>query len=86
MFKEHVGYLKLAQRFRENVEHQRYFPILEHLESVALKHHDSLPSSFSISNLENLDVNDVEFVLSKLYPSKKFSCTKVGAAIFCINS
>ena len=85
MSKENVGYLKIAQEFRENVKYQKYFPILEHLELVALKNHNTLPSSFSISNLENLEVDDVSFVLSKLYPYKKYYCNKVGSTIFCIN-
>lgn len=79
-----TGFLKLSQKFRENVENGKYFPVLDKLNEIASRNHDNLPYSFSIKKAYNLTREDVDFVLFKLYPERNYSCKMVNDDIFCI--
>ena len=79
-----VGYLKLAQEFRKDLRNKKYLPILNCLDRVASDNKNNLPSTFSISGLDEFSAEDVKFVLLKLYPFKNYCCTKKDSTIFCI--
>ena len=81
-----IGFLKLSQKFRENSENEKYFPILDKLDKIASKHHDKLPYSFSLERTCNITYEDVFYVLSELYPEKNYSCKMVKNDIFCIRT
>ena len=81
-----TGFLKLSQKFRENVEYGRYFPILSKLDKIASKNHNNLPHSFILEQAYNFKIEDVIFVLSKIYPERIYACKKINDDIFCIRS
>jgi len=81
-----TGFLKLSQEFRENVENGKYFPVLDKLTEIASRNHNNLPYSFSIKKPYDLTLKDVDFVLSKLYPERNYSCNMANDDIFCIRT
>lgn len=80
---EKVGFLKRAQEFRSNVENGKYFPILDSMYKVASKYQNNLPFYFELEGLYNFSKEDVQFVLSKLYPDRKYSCELIRDKFFC---
>lgn len=80
---EKIGFLKRAQKFRSNVANGKYFPILDSMHKVASKYQNNLPSSFELEGLYNFSNEDVQFVLSELYPDRKYSCKLIRDKFFC---
>lgn len=78
-----TGFLKRAQKFRSNVANEDYFPILDSMHIVASKHHNNLPSNFELEKIYGFSSEDVEIVLSKLYPDRKYCCKLVRNQFFC---
>jgi len=81
------GFLKRSQEFRKNITYGKYFPILDCLYSVSTKHHNNLPTLFSLNNLYGFSEEDVAFTLSILYPERSYSCTFTSEdTIYCVSS
>ena len=81
-----TGFLKLSQKFRENVEHGKYFPILDKLDKIASKNHNNLPYSFILEKAYGFTSEDAIFILSKIYPERIYSCKNINDDIFCVRS
>lgn len=80
------GFLKQTSEFRSNVNNGQYLPILNSLLPIASMHHDNLPTFFSVDDVYSFSEKDVEYVLSQLYPNRKYSCQRVNSSIFCVRS
>lgn len=78
------GFLKLAQKFRSNVENGKYLPIVDSLYEISRKHQNNLPHSFSLDNLYSFSKEDIEYVLLKLYPYRNYTCKLINETFFCI--
>lgn len=81
------GFLKRSQKFREDVTKGKYFPILDSLYYVSAKHHNNLPTLFSLEKVYGFSAEDVEYTLSVLYPERSYSCNCLAnGTIYCISS
>lgn len=86
---KNLGFLKRSQKFREDASKEIYFPILDSLYPIAIKHHNNLPTLFSLSleDLYDFSPKEVAYTLSILYPERRYSCKTVGdSSIYCVNS
>lgn len=84
---QNLGFLKRSQKFLKNTENRKYSPILEQLYHLSTRHHNNLPTLFSLTLIYNFSAKDVEFVLSILYPERNYSCNRINDhTIYCISS
>lgn len=81
MKKQNIGFLQRSQEFRKNAEDGKYFPILDCLYKI--RHQNDLPASFHLRNLYGFSDEDVEVVLSTLYPERIYACKRIKNDIFC---
>lgn len=81
-----IGFLKLYQEFRNDSSCKKeYLSILDKLSEIALKHKNTLPYSFEVEDFP-FDVKDLEEVLRKLYPNRRYSCHKTDQRVICVRS
>lgn len=84
---QNLGFLKRSQKFREDTKNGKYLPILEQLYQVSTKHHNNLPTLFSLTPIYGFSAKEVEFTLSLLYPERHYSCNRINDnTIYCISS
>lgn len=85
MMKQITGYLKRSQEFRSSVENEKYVFILNKLDDIASRYHNNLPSTFAIENLTDSSVPSVEYVLTGLYPDRKYYCKMLSNnTVYCV--
>ena len=78
------SFLKKSSIFRSDVGNGKYIPILDNLHHIASTHHNNLPTNFSIDNIFYFSEDDVKYVLSSLYPERRYCCSKVKNIVFCV--
>ena len=79
-----TGFLKRSQNFRNVTDNPTYLSILSSLTDVAHQNRNNLPSYFTFPASCNISSTDVLYVLSNLYPERRYVCQLSSNEFICI--